>query len=243
VLRSLVFPDFESGFRAVVALYSEGVRPTMVDYGDELWTDGPSENAEATLYLAFDGFRENVAALDLKAKQICYSFGGRDGDQEEVEHFWATRHDSGESYRREVLESPDPGKARRRSSAYRMDYLHVALPVTQVLAYRSKCQQILASHRVVVREWSLWARPEFLSFVIMEEDDRGDETSMSMAETVDQVLALAQEMGGTMEYCHGVGLKLAHLVEAEMGSGITLAKRMKQALDPHNILNPGKLSG
>ena len=96
---------------------------------------------------------------------------------------------------------------------------------------------------MTISRGSLWARPEFLSFVIMEEDDRGDETSMSMAETVDQVLALAQEMGGTMEYCHGVGLKLAHLVEAEMGSGITLAKRMKQALDPHNILNPGKLSG
>ena len=32
-----------------------------------------------------------------------------------------------------------------------------------------------------------------------------------MAETVDSVLALAQEMGGTMEYWYGVGVKLASL--------------------------------
>ena len=243
VLRSLVFPDFESGFRAVAELYRQDVHPTMVDYGDELWTGEPSENTEATLYLAFEGFGENVAALDLKARQISHGLGGRDGDQKEVEQFWATRHESGERYRREVLDSADPGKARRRSTAYRMDYLHVALPASQVLEYRRRCQTILAARRVMVREWSLWARAEFLSFVIVEEDDQGDETSLSMAETVDQVLTLAQEMGGTMEYCHGVGVKLAHLVEAELGSGVSVARAIKLALDPNNILNPDKLTG
>ena len=61
------------------------------------------------------------------------------------------------------------------------------------------------------------------------------------ADTVDEVLTLAQEMGGTMEYCHGVGIKLAHLMEREMGAGITVFRRLKGTLDPNNILNPGKL--
>ena len=43
------------------------------------------------------------------------------------------------------------------------------------------------------------------------------------------------------EYCHGVGLKLAHLVEREWGSGLEVARRIKRALDPYGIMNPGKL--
>ena len=56
------------------------------------------------------------------------------------------------------------------------------------------------------------------------------------------MLTMAQGMGGSMEYCHGVGLKLAHLLDAELGTGgMSAARRIKKALDPAGILNPGKL--
>jgi FAD/FMN-containing dehydrogenase len=48
-------------------------------------------------------------------------------------------------------------------------------------------------------------------------------------------------MGGTMEYCHGVGVKLTHLLRREMGVGFEVAKAIKRGLDPHDIMNPGKL--
>ncbi|MCH8186985.1 MAG: FAD-binding oxidoreductase, partial [Chloroflexi bacterium] len=130
ILRSIVFSDFESGFQAVAHIYSEGVRPTMVDYGVELWNGDRASSRDTTLFLAFDGFAEDVEAHDRRAAQIGDRFGGRRGDPEEVDRFWSTRHASGERYRREVLESSDPGEARRRRSSYRMDYLHVALPVS-----------------------------------------------------------------------------------------------------------------
>ena len=60
-------------------------------------------------------------------------------------------------------------------------------------------------------------------------------------QAVDKVLRLAQDMGGTMEYCHGVGLKLGYLVEREWGSGWEVARRLKHAIDPYGIMNPGKL--
>ncbi len=243
VLRSMVFPDFESGFKAVTQLYAEGVRPVMVDYGEEMWSEQPSENEDATLFLMFEGFTEDVDAHEQKANRICGEYGGRPGDQEEVQKFWDTRHASGERYLREVLQSQNPGDARRQRSAYRMEYLHVALPVSQVLEYRRRCQEIFTSRQVIVREWSTWARPELFSFLIVEEEDAGNDTSASMAEVVDKVLTLAQDMGGTMEYCHGVGIKLAHLMDREAGAGIAVMKRMKQALDPNNILNPGKQLG
>jgi FAD/FMN-containing dehydrogenase len=44
-----------------------------------------------------------------------------------------------------------------------------------------------------------------------------------------------------MEYCHGVGLRLAHMMESEWGAGLQALRRLKQALDPQGLLNPGKL--
>ena len=146
-----------------------------------------------------------------------------------------------ENYKQNVLLSQNPTDARRNRSSYRMDYLHVALPVSIVLNYRDRCKKILEGRQVLVREWSLWARPEFFSFLIVEDDDRRDETSKEMGNVVDRVLTLTQDMGGTMEYCHGVGVKLNHLLERELGVGHDVIRDLKQALDPANIMNPGKL--
>jgi glycolate oxidase len=169
--------------------------------------------------------------------------GGREGTQSDAQRFWRTRHGIALNYQRRLAKAADPATARRDTGGFSMDYLHVALPASKVLEYRRRCQKILASHRVAVREWSLWARPEFLSFLIEDETDVGGETSPSLAKAVDEVLTLAQRIGGSMEYCHGVGLKLAHLAEGESDGGAAVVRRIKSALDPNNILNPGKLLG
>jgi alkyldihydroxyacetonephosphate synthase len=56
------------------------------------------------------------------------------------------------------------------------------------------------------------------------------------------MLTLAQDLGGSMEYCHGVGIRLVHLMERELGAGFQVLKRIKEALDPAGIMNPGKLA-
>jgi hypothetical protein len=122
-----------------------------------------------------------------------------------------------------------------------MDYLHVALPISKVLEYRRLCMGVFQRRGILVREWSIWGRPEFFSFLIVERDDAGEPLSLNMAETVDEVLGLAHRMGGTMEYCHGVGLKLSHMMDSELGTIAPAARRIKTAFDPNNILNPGKL--
>jgi len=47
---------------------------------------------------------------------------------------------------------------------------------------------------------------------------------------------------GTMEYVHGVGIRLAHLMKETHSDGMTLIRKIKRVLDPNNIMNPGKLS-
>jgi FAD/FMN-containing dehydrogenase len=44
-----------------------------------------------------------------------------------------------------------------------------------------------------------------------------------------------------MEYVHGAGQRLAHLMPREHGAGFEAMRRLKEALDPRGILNPGKL--
>ena len=236
-MRAFVFPEFESGFNAIVTMQAEGVLPAVMDYGDEPAAD---DALEATLYVVFEGFAGHVQAHIAQAEAICARYGGRAGQPGEVEQYWCERHSSAERYRDEVLNAVDPAAARRRPTSYRMDYLHMAVPISRVLEYRTRCARIFDEREIGVREWSVWGRPEFFSMLIVDERGEGDPASRNMTETVDEVLTLAQELGGTMEYCHGVGLKLAHLVPAELGIGYKTVCDVKAALDPNGILNPGK---
>ena len=79
--------------------------------------------------------------------------------------------------------------------------------------------------------------------MVVPEDISGNEEDVrkNLAEAVEEVLTLSQDMGGTMEYCHGVGMKLNHLLAREMGVGHDVMRQLKEVLDPSNIMNPGKL--
>ena len=59
--------------------------------------------------------------------------------------------------------------------------------------------------------------------------------------TVDEGSRLVIRMGGSFEYCHGVGLRLGGMMRAQHGRGLDVMKTLKEALDPKMLLNPGKL--
>jgi FAD/FMN-containing dehydrogenase len=87
-------------------------------------------------------------------------------------------------------------------------------------------------------EYGVWCWPELFS-VTMTAD--GTDASERLARAVDELLSLVHDMGGSIEYCHGVGVRLAHLMEREHGSGLEVMRSIKRAIDPQGILNPGKL--
>ena len=58
----------------------------------------------------------------------------------------------------------------------------------------------------------------------------------------DEIVRLAQSMDGTCTGEHGVGLHKIGFLEEEAGAdAIDLMRRIKRALDPDNIMNPGKI--
>jgi D-lactate dehydrogenase (cytochrome) len=59
---------------------------------------------------------------------------------------------------------------------------------------------------------------------------------------LDAVQRLALALDGTITGEHGIGLKLRHMLEEEVGNeGVDVMRRIKWALDPRGILNPDKV--
>jgi glycolate oxidase len=68
-----------------------------------------------------------------------------------------------------------------------------------------------------------------------------DPDSVKAAESAfGQVMALALELGGTITGEHGIGRVKAPFLEAQLGADVmALSRRIKHALDPEDLLNPG----
>ena len=234
VLTSASFNSFDQGFDAAAELLAIGMRPTLLDVTEE--------ESGTTLYLLFEGFEEGVAAQESRWARVCAEFGGTPVGPGPAEDYWRFRHQSGENYKRTLLGRPRRDRWARWGGGRGFDYLHMALPISRVLEYRDRCKEIMAGTGVRVVEYCIWSRPELFSMMLRSDDTAGDDIRERLAEVVDQILTLAQDMGGTMEYCHGVGVKLVHLLKREQGAGYDVISAMKQAIDPGHIMNPGKLA-
>jgi D-lactate dehydrogenase (cytochrome) len=71
----------------------------------------------------------------------------------------------------------------------------------------------------------------------------GDEHERALAKGfVDALVVRAHALGGTCTGEHGIGLGKRDALIAEVGEeGVEAMWRVKRALDPHNLLNPGKV--
>jgi FAD/FMN-containing dehydrogenase len=232
-LAAIRFPDFVRGFAAIAAIGANGLLPSMVDYEE---IDGPPLRTPADLHLAFDGPSEVAnSALGLAAR-ICQDHHGVDLGLREAEQFWSRRHASAERFARTTAAETQIRPTSSPSVASR--YFDVALPIARVIDYCERVSQIAAEEGVDVHSFGIWARPELVSF-IMEGSSHPDGGPLERA--MDAALRLARREGGSMEYCHGVGLRLAHLLPGELGGGHDLLRRLKATVDPANILNRGKM--
>lgn len=233
VLYAFRFSSFESGFGAVQDMFAQGLRPALLDFGDS-----PAKFGDASmLYLGLEGATEFVEAEERVVTSLCDRRGGVALPRDDAERFWEQRHVIAQRFmrnrrqRREL--SPDP---------IRRDWVHVALPASRVLEYRKKAVEILARHGVRIRESGIWTQPELFSMSLVIENPQVEKSQRALQEAVDEVLRLAQKMGGSMEYCHGVGVKLAPFMDDEHGYGLEVMRGIKKLLDPNEIMNPGKLA-
>jgi FAD/FMN-containing dehydrogenase len=237
-LRAFNFDTFDQGFAAVDAIAGLGLRPSLLDYGEEHaspWPElAPREDEPPLLYLGFEGLREEVEFSMHRALALIQANGGRDLPPHQAESFWQRRHVVAQRFAR--------GKPRERyvrSPDVAYDYLHVALPPSRVLAFRDLCHAEAEHAAVALLECGLWTAPDFFSAVFALPLDRGGHERLGSV--IDTLLSACQDLGGSMEYVHGAGSRLAHLMPREHGDALEVMRRIKAALDPEGILNPDKL--
>ena len=232
VLRALFFESFESGFDAIQKLFAAGLQPALLDFGD----DDEKNEQGAVLYLGFEGAVEIVAAEDRLATDVLLQNGGKHLPAVDAETFWHNRH----AIARRFLANRSQRRKLGRDGIYR-DWIHVALPASKVLAFRRAAMRIIEQHGVDLHESGLWIQPELFSMRLGIEDQGENQAQMALQQTVDELLGLAQDMNGSMEYTHGVGVKLAPFMSKEHGYGLEVMRSLKTMLDPDNIMNPGKM--
>ncbi|GIX48228.1 MAG: oxidoreductase [Candidatus Tectimicrobiota bacterium] len=227
-LQGWEFPDFDTGFAAIQALFDAGLQPALLDYGDD--DPSPAGDPPAALMLGFEGPQRVTEAEAAEAAALCRQHRGRLLPQRRVETFWEHRHLIGDAYA-EARASGKPWHERRPL----LDFLHVALPPSAVPAYRRQCLQRLFERRLHVHQTGLWVYAGLFSVVYSGAD------VATLAAVHGELLELCHQAQGAMEYCHGVGLRLAPFMAREHGVGLEVLRRLKRSLDPLGILNPGKL--
>lgn len=243
-LVALHFRRFEDAWGWVLAMVEAGLRPAVLDVGEEPGPGGPAPggfHTETTAYAGFDGPREVVEVSVERCLRVAAEHGARRLPDEDADEFWRTRHQPGREFARRVRAQPD---ARLRARWGRLfDYLCVSLPASTVLDFRRVAFERLAREGYRLAEFGLWGTPELVS--VAYADPRGDPAQEGdrerLAEVSDALLRAALRLGGALEYCHGAGLKLRHLVPEALGGGLEVLRAVKRALDPKEILNPGKL--
>lgn len=232
-LNAVRFSSFEAGFVAIQKIYGLGLKPALMDFGD----DAAKVKSGAILYLAFEGAKEVVEAEARLALDLCEKEGGKKLAHEEAEEFWRDRHVIARRFKQNRLQ-----RRVGRSDGIRWEWVHVALPASCVLDFRKAAVAILAARGIALQESGLWTRPELFSMRLAADEGGGERAQLVLEDTVEELLRLAQRMGGSMEYCHGVGVKLAPLMAEEHGYGLEVMRQIKKALDPNNIMNPGKMA-
>ena len=230
-LASYRFQSFEEGFDGICALRNHGIRPSMIDYGQP----NPHMNTESELNLTFDGLTQEVEVQVVAADSAIEKVGGTKADQSEAQHFWDHRHNIAINFAERVAK-----KHYRTEPRTKYDYLNVSLPTSKILEFNSELLRLTRARRVYLIETGLWQCPELFSMVLSVTDSNPKLAGKRLWEASNEILRLVQDLGGCMEFCHGVGLKLAHLMEREHGFGLEVMRRLKDAVDPFGIMNPGK---
>lgn len=236
---SVGFDSFEQGYPAVVRLFDIGLVPALVDLTEE--RNAPENAARCILYLGFEGYREEVTAQRTRALAEALAAGGRDLGPGPTVEYWESRHAVAERWRDRTrpLRPTERWNDQRWRSA---DYLHVAMPVSRVVGYARFCDETAAVYGLDVRESAVWTHPELFSVFVRDPmQERAEGGAPPLWEAVDRMLDRALALGGGIEYCHGIGVKLMDWAEREWGEALLLARLAKRAVDPEGILNPGKL--
>lgn len=238
-----IFPDTESAGRTVTEYMGSGGTPSMLEL-----MDGPTVRM-VNAYGDF-GLPDDVGAL-----LLVQSDANGAAAVAELESFQQIAESNGGT---EVFLSDDPADsellvAARRAVGLAMEkYAHergggeliddVCVPRSALGEFFEKLRIIDAEFDVEITTAGHAGDGNMHPSVIF---DAGDEAQVAQAqEAFARIMQLGLDLGGTITGEHGVGYLKREWLGHELDAGASLMQmKIKEALDPLGILNPGKMLG
>lgn len=231
------FPDIESAVNAVILTIQSGIPIARIELLDEVQIDAINKYSgfemplQASLFLEFHGSTNYVKEQSEFVGDICQEFGAEDfkwtTKPEDRAKLWQARHDA--AYAAKAL--------RKDASLWATD---VCVPISRLADCIMETKEDLKDSPLIAPLVGHVGDGNFhLAFVL----DMKNPAEMEEAERINgRLIERALSMGGTCTGEHGVGLGKKKYLSKELGEGaVQVMATLKQALDPDNIMNPGKI--
>jgi glycolate oxidase len=232
------FPTLDDAGRSVQAVLTRGLVPAAMELLDETAIACIEEamhlglplDVEALLVVESDGADEDSVQREIDAiADICLQTGASRvdvaRDEEERDNLWRARR------------SISPSLARRAPNKLGED---ITVPRSAIPEAIRRIKGISARYGLPIVVFGHAGDGNLHPNILFDRRDPAQWTKVELM--VGEVFRVALDLGGTLSGEHGIGtFKLPYIQEALGPASINIQWRIKQALDPQNILNPGKV--
>jgi D-lactate dehydrogenase (cytochrome) len=230
------FPSVEAAASVVIKTIQAGVPVARIELADAAQMDAINRYSKLdlpvapTMWLEFHGTEASVAEQAKMVKMIASEHGGTDfswtTNPEDRHKLWRARHD--------VVHAD---KALRHGAQFWGT--DVCVPISRLAECITETQKDLAGSFVLAPIVGHAGDGNFhVSFVLNPNDPK----EMAEAERLHQRLVhRALSLDGTCTGEHGIGCGKLDFLIAEHGEAVNVMRTIKKAIDPDNIMNPGKI--
>ena len=231
------FPTLADGVTAATAIVRSGISIARCEFLDAQCIknvnahDGLALTEVPTLFFEFHGSPQGVQEDANSVKNIVEEFGGSEfewtTDEAARRKLWQARHNA---YWAGI--AANPGKRAVSTDA--------AVPLSKLADAVTVADEILSKHKYPYSILGHVADANFHCFIVT--DPNKPEELLDVRHITHEITMKMIEMGGTCTGEHGIGSGKIDALIAETGApAVNLMRSIKQALDPNNILNPGKV--
>jgi glycolate oxidase len=187
---------------------------------------------EALLIMEADGVKEVVVRDMAQIGKICNKYGV-------LEFEWTDSPQKREEMMRArgglvpTLSRIKPGN---RLVAIAEDF---GVPSTKIPETIRRAQEISKKYNLLIATFGHVGDGNVHTTFVCDVRSRDDWNRLKPA--AEELVKTALEMKGTLSAEHGTGLTRAPHIEMQLGPAMEVMRKIKTALDPDNILNPGKM--
>ncbi len=230
------FKDLNAACETVISAIGSGLRPARIELLDDKILHAVNQHSGTE-------FPE--------LPTLFVEFHGRIGETERLFQSFEKLADRHHSTTINVASDPDQREKLWQARHSAFSALKTAWPEATVLA-TDVCVPVSRLSEAIAEAQADIARLELTApivghvgdgnFHVLPAFDGSDERqTQAVMELRDRLVVSAHKFGGTCSGEHGIGQGKIEYLEQEAGQGISVMQDLKRALDPHNILNPGKV--